>query len=80
MQNGGMPMPPPSRGGVNVGGGSSVGRALFALFGGLGGAYLGFYLQSKYLEEQRVRSIVEVEARKRWEAEKAALHSTPSDE
>lgn len=46
---------PPARGGVNVGGGSSVGRALFAFVGGLGGAYYGFYLQSKFIEERRVR-------------------------
>ena len=43
-------------GGVNVGGGSSTGRAIFAVCGGLSGAYYGFYLQSKYMEERRVRS------------------------
>ncbi|TMW65466.1 hypothetical protein Poli38472_008108 [Pythium oligandrum] len=63
--------PPPARGGVNVGGGSSVGRAIFALVGGLGGAYYGFYLQSKYMEERRVNILVEMEARKRYEEEKA---------
>lgn len=42
-------------GGVGVGGGSSTGRAIFALCGGLAGAYYGFYLQSKYMEERRVR-------------------------
>lgn len=41
--------------GVNVGGGSSTGRVVFALVGGLAGAYYGFYLQSKYIEERRVR-------------------------
>ena len=48
-------MPSGSPSGVNVGGGSSTGRALFALCGGLAGAYYGFYLQSKYMEERRVR-------------------------
>jgi hypothetical protein len=33
---------------------NSTGRALFALVGGLAGAYYGFYLQSKYLEGKRV--------------------------
>lgn len=42
-------------GGVGVGGGSSTGRAIFAVCGGLAGAYYGFYLQSKYMEERRVR-------------------------
>lgn len=52
------PRPPVGRGpGVNVGGGSSMGRALFAFCGGLGGAYYGFYLQSKYIEERRVRCL-----------------------
>ncbi|CEG49782.1 uncharacterized protein PHALS_07528 [Plasmopara halstedii] len=60
------------RSGVNVGGGSSTGRAVFALCGGLLGAYYGFYLQSKYLEERRVTALVEFEARKRLEEEKAA--------
>ncbi|KAK1944293.1 hypothetical protein P3T76_004205 [Phytophthora citrophthora] len=46
------------RGGVNVGGGSSTGRAIFALCGGLAGAYYGFYLQSKYMEERRVGSFI----------------------
>lgn len=51
--------PPPRAGpaGVNVGGGSSMGRAIFALCGGLAGAYYGFYLQSKYIEERRVPSV-----------------------
>uniref|UniRef100_A0AAV1UAR8 Uncharacterized protein n=1 Tax=Peronospora matthiolae TaxID=2874970 RepID=A0AAV1UAR8_9STRA len=55
-------------GGVNVGGGSSTGRAVFALCGGLAGAYYGFYLQSKYMEERRVHVLVETEARKRLAA------------
>ncbi|KAG2520330.1 hypothetical protein BBI17_007553 [Phytophthora kernoviae] len=59
--------------GVNVGGGSSTGRAIFAVCGGLAGAYYGFYLQSKYMEERRVRALVEVEARKRLEAEDLIL-------
>lgn len=57
------------RSGVNVGGGSSRGRALFALCGGFAGAYYGFYLQSKYMEERRVMAFVETEARKRLQAE-----------
>ncbi|RLN06687.1 hypothetical protein BBJ28_00003023 [Nothophytophthora sp. Chile5] len=85
-----------SRGGVNVGGGSSTGRAVFAVCGGLAGAYYGFYLQSKYIEERRVsppcsplhslvarqltfvcvdgwqvRALVEIEARKRLDEERA---------
>ncbi|KAH7460678.1 hypothetical protein PRIC1_006273 [Phytophthora ramorum] len=60
------------RRGVNVGGGSSTGRAMFALCGGLAGAYYGFYLQSKYMEERRVAALVETEARKRLEEEKIA--------
>ncbi|UIZ24804.1 hypothetical protein KXD40_006683 [Peronospora effusa] len=63
-------MPGDSRGGVNVGGGSSTGRAIFALCGGLAGAYYGFYLQSKYMEERRVDALVESNARKRLEQEK----------
>ncbi|KAF1332726.1 hypothetical protein FI667_g3173, partial [Globisporangium splendens] len=59
----------PGSGGVGVGGGSSTGRAIFALCGGLAGAYYGFYLQSKYIEERRVRVLVEIEARKRFEEE-----------
>uniref|UniRef100_K3WD23 Uncharacterized protein n=1 Tax=Globisporangium ultimum (strain ATCC 200006 / CBS 805.95 / DAOM BR144) TaxID=431595 RepID=K3WD23_GLOUD len=55
--------------GVSVGGGSSTGRAIFALCGGLAGAYYGFYLQSKYMEERRVRALVEIEARKRFAEE-----------
>lgn len=70
---------PPSRGGVNVGGGSSTGRAVFALVGGLGGAYLGFYLQSKYIEERRVRVLVETEARKRWQAEQEGSHASTTE-
>lgn len=50
------PPRPPPLGGVSVGGGSSTGRAIFALCGGLAGAYYGFYLQSKYMEERRVRA------------------------
>ncbi|GAB9467994.1 hypothetical protein Gpo141_00005322 [Globisporangium polare] len=57
-------------GGVGVGGGSSTGRAVFALCGGLAGAYYGFYLQSKYMEERRVHVLVETEARRRFEQEK----------
>ncbi|KAE8997394.1 hypothetical protein PR003_g19549 [Phytophthora rubi] len=60
------------RRGVNVGGGSSTGRAIFALCGGLAGAYYGFYLQSKYMEERRVFALVETEARKRLEEEKVS--------
>lgn len=52
--SGRVPSAPPL-GGVSVGGGSSTGRAIFALCGGLAGAYYGFYLQSKYMEERRVR-------------------------
>lgn len=66
------PPPPPPLGGVSVGGGSSTGRAIFALCGGLAGAYLGFYLQSKYIEERRVHVLVETEARRRFEEEKAS--------
>ncbi|TYZ62072.1 hypothetical protein PybrP1_008059 [[Pythium] brassicae (nom. inval.)] len=62
--------PPPPLDGISVGGGSSTGRAVFALCGGLAGAYLGFYLQSKYIEERRVHVLVETEARRRFEHEK----------
>ncbi|TDH71206.1 hypothetical protein CCR75_007297 [Bremia lactucae] len=57
------------RAGVNVGGGSSTGRAIFAVCGGFAGAYYGFYLQSKYIEERRVTAYVNVEARKRLQVE-----------
>nr|CCA21893.1 AlNc14C137G7125 [Albugo laibachii Nc14] len=45
---------------------SQTGRTVFALCGGLVGAYIGFYLQQKLLEEQRVSLIVEEEAQKRF--------------
>ncbi|DBA05403.1 TPA: hypothetical protein N0F65_007565 [Lagenidium giganteum] len=62
--------------GVNVGGGSSTGRVIFALCGGLAGAYYGFYLQSKILDERRVSVLVETEAQKRFDAWKQAQSST----
>ncbi|OQR94717.1 hypothetical protein THRCLA_22220 [Thraustotheca clavata] len=51
-------------------GNNNVGKAALAVVFGLGGAYFGFVLQERLMEEQRVAKLVEEEAQKRFRQEK----------
>ncbi|OQR91243.1 hypothetical protein ACHHYP_20193 [Achlya hypogyna] len=50
-------------------GNNNVGKAAMAVIFGLGGAYAGFVLQERFLEESRVAKRVEEEAQRRFRLE-----------
>ncbi|KDO19133.1 hypothetical protein SPRG_14965 [Saprolegnia parasitica CBS 223.65] len=53
-------------------GNNNVGKAAMAVIFGLGGAYTGFLLQERFLEERRVAKRVEDEAQRRFRLEMQA--------